>query len=160
MIHWKVSRTHVIVTIEPTIAKQCDCFPHIYLNWTKMAVIQLPASFVNHHKKYATNAFCETNEFWIIWWIQKPCFYYKHENVRELTRTHENAQRHNYTLRVKTLGSVWIKTTLNTVTGSVSGAGADPQTWKMGSYFLLSLAHRIPLRIREKLSIKNLQFLL
>ena len=49
-----------------------------------------------------------------------------------------------YTLRLKSLwpiASVWGKTALNT--GSVVGAGADPQTWKMGSSFLISLVLRI-----------------
>ena len=50
------------------------------------------------------------------------------------------------TLRLKSLwplASVWDKTTLNT--GNVGGAGVDPQTWKMGSSFLMSLAHCIPI---------------
>ena len=50
------------------------------------------------------------------------------------------------TLRLKSLwphGSVWGKTTLNT--GSVGGAGVDPQTGKMGLSFLMSLALRIPI---------------
>ena len=53
-----------------------------------------------------------------------------------------------YTLRPRSVwplgvGSVWYKTTLNT--GGVSVARADPQTWKMGTSFLMSLALRIPI---------------
>ena len=51
-----------------------------------------------------------------------------------------------YTLRHKSLwplASVCYKTTLNT--GDVGGAGPDPQTWKRGTYFFMSLALGIPI---------------
>ena len=50
------------------------------------------------------------------------------------------------TLRLKSLwplASVCYKTTLNT--GGVRGAREDPQTWKMRTSFLMSLALAIPI---------------
>ena len=41
------------------------------------------------------------------------------------------------------LATVWSKTDLNT--GGVGGTGVDPQTWKMGISFLMSLVLRMPI---------------
>ena len=51
-----------------------------------------------------------------------------------------------HTLPLKSLlplAPVCSKTTLNT--GGVGGAEADPQTWKMGTYFLMSLELHMPI---------------
>ena len=73
-----------------------------------------------------------------------------------------------HTLRLKSLwplASVWCKTAQNT--DNVGGAGADPQTLKMVSFFLISVEIRIPIysyfqkmELREELSNKNFLFLL
>ena len=86
-------------------------------------------------------------------------------NVFKLeTLTHLEKIHSVHTLRLRSLwplASVWYKTTLNT--GSVGGAGVEPQSWKMRTPFPMSLAYQFwaifnEKELREELSNKNFNF--
>ena len=52
-----------------------------------------------------------------------------------------------------TICSVWCKTTL--ITGGVGGVGADPPTFKIRTFFLISLALSVPI-FRKKMSVTGM----